>query len=82
MAHPFEVACLSSYNGTMGAPSLRFLQGWVAILLVSCAARRSLDFRLYRQRRIPPFAKCAKGWGTHLSGMGDRDQEPGPPALR
>jgi hypothetical protein len=54
----------------MGAPPLRTLQGWVAILLIFCLGETSFEnLRLYRQRRIPPL-QSSQGWGTHLSGMG------------
>jgi len=55
---------------TEGAPSLRFLQGWAAMLRVlfdfCCGHVIKPIWRGHL--RIPPFAKKREGWDTHCVG--------------
>ena len=55
VAQAFSGFDLHSHSETMGAPSLRFLQGWVAIL-----PTQALFVLLCEHFLLPPFAKCAK----------------------
>jgi hypothetical protein len=51
-------------NETMGAPSFAaFCEGWVPRISTKCAywAPKYAGRKLW----YPPFAKNAKGWGTH-----------------
>jgi hypothetical protein len=77
---PFEVVCAQHH--TEGAPSLRSLQGRVAMLPVrevftfDARNRGSRPFG-FAQGRL--FAQNAKGWGTLCVGGAGRNQKPGPP---
>jgi len=89
-AQPFIDFDLSSINGISGAPSLRFLQGWVAILFTR--ASRSVKWvailftRASRSVNMfhPHPCKVRKGGGTHLfhERMGERAWSGGPPVFR
>ena len=64
MARAFDFAGIIN---TVGAPSLRFLRGRVAMVPTQLFAP-SAQTVLRVRSRFPPFAKLREGRGTHLYG--------------
>jgi len=67
---------------TGGAPPLRFLQGWVAMLRVPliCCGHVTKPTQ-YRHFRLPPFAKNAKDGAPHCGGNACKIESLGHPPV-